>query len=92
MFLNLRYPETDEALAALSDWPPTLKSRPNFKSKTKFQQHLLEHRSNIDQNNNTIYNEIRFYTDIIEGMYAKKKQNILHNNYSNLNYYFQINF
>ncbi|XP_061171688.1 uncharacterized protein LOC133181164 [Saccostrea echinata] len=66
-YLLRRYPDTDAALANMSQWPVRLANiRTEFQSKDKFLVYLNRHRYQLDQQNRTSKQEMEFYTSVIE--------------------------
>ncbi|XP_072046461.1 uncharacterized protein [Amphiura filiformis] len=69
MYLIETYPLTDVALDELQYWPVEtgiLKELPFFRKKSDFKKHLANHRSNLNRNNTTVYQEIDFYTSALQ--------------------------
>ena len=66
-FLTERYLETDEQVANLPEWPTNLGlyDLPQFNNKRAFQQYLTIHRNELDLLNQTLYDEIVFYSENI---------------------------
>ena len=64
------YPETDNALEELQDWPvetSILNELPFFRDKSDFKMHLVEHRKSVTRSAGTsVYDEVNFYTDILQ--------------------------
>ena len=67
-FLTNRYMETDEQLADLPGWPADLDvyERRYFQSKRSFQNYLTRHRNELELLNQTLYDEILFYSGSIK--------------------------
>ena len=67
-FLTNRYMETDEQLANLPGWPADLDvyERRYFQSKRSFQNYLTRHRNELELLNQTLYDEILFYSGSIK--------------------------
>ncbi|XP_013393540.1 receptor-type guanylate cyclase daf-11 [Lingula anatina] len=68
-YLAARYPETDKSLEDLTGWPVNAKiilRNPEFRSKNVFRSYLNDHRNRLDLLNNTILEELLFYTSIID--------------------------
>lgn len=67
-FLTKRYMETDEQLANLPSWPADLDvyERKHFASQRAFQNFLTRHRNELELLNQTLYDEISFYSDSIK--------------------------
>ena len=78
--------ETDEQLAELPRWPADFdlrERREEFTSKTSFRRFLKNHRNTLDVVNRTLYDEIRFYTRIIDIMQDWLHDTILATNVEN---------
>ncbi|XP_022098629.1 uncharacterized protein LOC110983582 [Acanthaster planci] len=68
-FVTATFPQTDEALDELKDWPVetyVVKELPYFRHKEDFKEYLAHHRRNLHRSNTTVYDEIDFYTDILQ--------------------------
>ncbi|XP_022108254.1 uncharacterized protein LOC110988764 [Acanthaster planci] len=68
-FLTEIYPETDEAIDELQDWPvetSILNELPFFQRKSDFKMHLVEHRKSVTRSDTAVYDEVNFYTDILQ--------------------------
>ncbi|XP_072033171.1 uncharacterized protein [Amphiura filiformis] len=69
VYLTETYPLTDLALDELKYWPvetSVLKELPFFRKKSDFKQHLAYHRNNLNRNDTTVYQEIDFYTGVLQ--------------------------
>ncbi|XP_071798818.1 uncharacterized protein [Asterias amurensis] len=63
------YPQTDNAIEELKDWPvetSILNELPFFREKSDFKQHLVEHRKSVTRSDTAVYDEVNFYTDILQ--------------------------
>ncbi|XP_033103958.1 uncharacterized protein LOC117106666 [Anneissia japonica] len=68
-FLTETYPLTDTALENLEKWPiktSVLEALPFFNEKQDLKQHLAWHRETLSSTNTTIYEEIYFYTELLQ--------------------------
>ncbi|XP_071798428.1 uncharacterized protein [Asterias amurensis] len=68
-FVTATYPQTDEALDELRDWPVKtyiVEELPFFRQKEDFKGYLSQHRHNLHRSNTTAYKEIDFYTDVLQ--------------------------
>ncbi|XP_064642933.1 uncharacterized protein LOC135497132 isoform X2 [Lineus longissimus] len=66
MFLRDRYPDTDEALNALEQWPTDLKGNLlTFSSKNEFRRQLKSHRDELDSLKTDPYLEVIYYSKLI---------------------------
>ncbi|XP_033126940.1 uncharacterized protein LOC117124706 [Anneissia japonica] len=68
-YLTETYPLTDTALENLKNWPiktSVLTALPFFHEKQDLKQHLARHRQSLHSTNTTIYEEIYFYTELLQ--------------------------